>query len=83
MAALYERREAVRAALSQVTLGEEEKARRIEFLNFQLEEIERPAPPGKRGINEGERAVEQRGRSFSAASAAYSLLLGVMNRRRF
>lgn len=49
VAALYERREAVREALSQVTLSEEEKARKMEFLTFQLQEIEAARlQPGKK-----------------------------------
>ena len=40
VAALYERIQRIKNALSKVTLGEEEKNRKIEFLKFQIKEIE-------------------------------------------
>lgn len=78
VAALYERREAVRAALSQVTLSEEEKARRIEFLNFQLEEIEaaRLRPGEEEELLKEKELLNSAEDLYSAASAAYSLLYG-------
>ena len=78
VAALYERREAVREALSQVTLGEEEKARKIEFLTFQLQEIEaaRLRPGEEEELMKEKELLNSAEELFSAASAAYSLLYG-------
>lgn len=78
VAALYERRQRIKNALSQVTLGEEEKNRKIEFLTFQIQEIEAAR------LQEGEEeelAAEREllagaERLFEAASGSYQLLYG-------
>ena len=78
VAALYERREAVREALSQVTLSEEEKARKMEFLTFQLQEIEaaRLQPGEEEELAREKELLNSAEELFSAASAAYNLLYG-------
>ncbi len=68
----------MREALSQVTLSEEEKARKIEFLTFQLQEIEaaRLRPGEEEELTKEKELLNAAEELFSAASAAYSLLYG-------
>ena len=78
VAVLYERWQEIRKALSQVTLSEEEKNRKIEFLTFQSQEIEaaRLRAGEEEELAEEKELLAGAERLFEAASGCYQLLYG-------
>lgn len=78
VAVLYEHREEIKKAFSQVTLSEEEKNRKSEFLTFQLQEIDaaRLRPGEEEELMKEKEILAGAERLFAAASGSYNLIYG-------